>query len=101
MLAIDWSFRAAYAFWLVPTSSSVFLLEDSGSALFRMFWASSCALGIGLGFGLPVARMFGSTLQDRVTKSFGLVVRAALRPVHIPVQCKFGLIGKRKIVFWM
>jgi hypothetical protein len=38
------------------------------------------------------ARVFGIALHDRVTNSFGLVVRAALRPAHSPVHCHFGLI---------
>ena len=38
------------------------------------------------------ARVFGAALHDRVTNSFGLVVRTALRPAHSPVHCQFGLI---------
>ena len=44
--------------------------------------------------------VFGAARHDRVTNSFSLVVRTALHPVHIPVQCQFGLIVERKILFW-
>ena len=45
------------------------------------------------------ARVFGAALHDRVTNSFGLVVRTALRPAHSPVHCQFGLIVEEEDSF--
>jgi hypothetical protein len=45
------------------------------------------------------ARVFGAALHDRVTNSFGLVVRTALRPAHSPVHCQFGLIVEEEDCF--